>query len=207
MSSRKDPEQPPKGFSRRGFIRGVGISGGALGTGLLENEAVAQAQPKTQGPGAVPITLTINGKPMKATVEPRVTLLDAMRHYLDLTGAKRVCDRGTCGACTVLIDGKSVYSCTVLAIDAQGRKIETIEGLPVNNPVSAAFVNNDAQQCGYCTPGFVMAAHGFLKEHPTPTEADVRAGLCGNLCRCGTYMGVRQAVVQASRAMKGGQNG
>jgi len=183
----------------------VGIGGGALGTGLLENEALAAAAPV--GPGPVPITLTINGKPLKLNVEPRVTLLDAMRHQLDLTGAKRVCDRGTCGACTVLIEGKSVYSCTVLAIDAQGKKIDTIEGLPVNNPVSTAFVNNDAQQCGYCTPGFVMAAVGFLKEHPAPTEADVRAGLCGNLCRCGTYMGVRKAVVEAGVAMKGGSNG
>ena len=210
MSSRKDPEQPvppKKGFSRRGFIGGVGLGGGALGTGLLETEAQAQAQARGVGPGPVPITLTINGKPMKATVEPRVTLLDAMRHYLDLTGAKRVCDRGTCGACTVLVDGKSVYSCSILAIDAQGRKIETIEGLPVNNPVSVAFVNNDAQQCGYCTPGFVMASVGFLKEHPSPTEADVKTGLCGNLCRCGTYMGIRKAVVQAGVAMKGGSNG
>jgi len=209
VSSKKDPERPapPKsGFSRRGFIRGVGIGGGALGTGLLENEAVA-APAAPVGPGPVPITLTINGKPMKLSVEPRVTLLDALRHHLDLTGAKRVCDRGTCGACTVLIEGKSVYSCTVLAIDAQGRKIDTIEGLPVNNPVSTAFVNNDAQQCGYCTPGFVMAAVGFLKEHPAPSETDVRTGLCGNLCRCGTYMGVRKAVVQAGQAMKGGTNG
>jgi len=209
VSSRKDPERPapPKsGFSRRGFIRGVGIGGGALGTGLLEQEAVAAAAAPV-GPGPVPITLTINGKPMKLSAEPRVTLLDALRHHLDLTGAKRVCDRGTCGACTVLIEGKSVYSCTVLAIDAQGKRIETIEGLPVNNAVSTAFVNNDAQQCGYCTPGFVMAAYGFLKEHPSPTEADVRAGLCGNLCRCGTYMGVRKAVVEAGVAMKGGTNG
>ncbi len=153
------------------------------------------------------MTLTINGKPVNLTAEPRVTLLDAMRNYLDLTGAKRVCDRGTCGACTVLINGKSVYSCTTLAIDAQGKKIETIEGLPVNNPVSAAFVNHDGQQCGYCTPGFVMAAHGFLREHPNPTEADVEHGLCGNLCRCGTYMGVRKAVVEAAKGMKGGSNG
>jgi xanthine dehydrogenase YagT iron-sulfur-binding subunit len=208
VSSKKDPERlaPPKsGFSRRGFIRGVGIGSGALGTGILENEAVA-APAAPVGPGPVPITLTVNGKPMKLSVEPRVTLLDALRHQLELTGAKRVCDRGTCGACTVLLDGKSVYGCTVLAIDAQGRKIETIEGLPVNNPVSAAFVNHDAQQCGYCTPGFVMAAVGFLRENPNPTEAQVRAGLCGNLCRCGTYMGVRRAVVQAGTAMKGGSN-
>jgi xanthine dehydrogenase YagT iron-sulfur-binding subunit len=209
VSSKKDSELPAQsksGFSRRGFIRGVGIGSGALSTGLLEKEAEA-APAAVMGPGPVAITLNINGKPVNLTVEPRVTLLDAMRNYLDLTGAKRVCDRGTCGACTVLINGKSIYSCTTLAIDAQGKKIETIEGFPVDNPVSAAFVKNDAQQCGYCTPGFVMAAHGFLREHPKPTEADVEHGLCGNLCRCGTYMGVRKAVVEASRNMKGGNNG
>ena len=122
----------------------------------------------------MPVTLRINGKPVKLTIEPRVTLLDALRNYLDLTGAKRVCDRGTCGACTVIIDGKVVYSCTVLAIDAQGKNIQTIEGLSQNgkpHPVSAAFVNHDAQQCGYCTPGFVMAAKGF----PRPeSQSDLR---------------------------------
>ncbi|MGO9258078.1 MAG: (2Fe-2S)-binding protein [Bryobacteraceae bacterium] len=209
MSSKKDPELPARtksGFSRRGFIRGVGIGSGALSTGLLQREAAA-APAAVVGPGPVAIALTINGKAVNVTVEPRVTLLDAMRNYLDMTGAKRVCDRGVCGACTVLVNGKSVYSCNILAIDAQGKKIETIEGLPVNNPVSAAFVNHDAQQCGYCTSGFVMAARGFLLEHPNPTEADVEHGLCGNLCRCGTYMGVRQAVVEAAKGMKGANNG
>ena len=205
MSSRKDPA----GFSRRGFISGVGL-GGALGTGLLEREAAAAPVPaNVAGPGPVAITLTINGKPVNVTVEPRVTLLDAMRNYLDLTGAKRVCDRGTCGACTVILAGKTVYSCSVLAIDAQGKSIETIEGLAAGNnlhPVSAAFVNHDAQQCGYCTAGFVMAAKGFIDTHPNPTVEDVKHGLGGNLCRCGTYMGIRQAVVEAAKVMKGGKN-
>jgi xanthine dehydrogenase YagT iron-sulfur-binding subunit len=184
----------------------VGIGSGALGTGLLETEAAAAA-PATLGPGAVPITLNINGKPVNLTVEPRVTLIDALRNYLDLTGAKRVCDRATCGACTVIMEGKTVYSCTVLAIDAQGKKIETIEGLATGNtlhPVSKAFWDNDAQQCGYCTPGFVMACKGFIDEHPSPTEEEVKHGLGGNLCRCGTYMGIRKAVVQAAKEMKGG---
>jgi len=214
VSSRKDPEPPSKpkaGFSRRGFISGVGLGGGALGTGLLEREvAAAPAPPNVAGPGPVAITLTINGKPVKVTVEPRVTLLDAMRNYLDLTGAKRVCDRGTCGACTVILAGKTVYSCSVLAIDAQGKNIETIEGLAAGNalhPVSAAFVNNDAQQCGYCTAGFVMAAKGFIDKHPNPTMEDVKHGLGGNLCRCGTYMGVRPAVLEAAKQMKGAKNG
>ena len=216
MSSRKDPELPEQrktGFSRRGFIRGVGIGSGALGTGLLEKEATATpAAPNVAGPGPVPITLNINGKPMNLSVEPRVTLLDALRNYLDVTGAKRVCDRGTCGACTVIMNGKTVYACSVLAIDAQGKKIETIEGLAAPgqmHPVSAAFWNNDAQQCGYCTPGFVMAAKGFLDENPNPTMDQVKHGLGGNLCRCGTYMGVRQAVLDAAKTMKpkGGKNG
>jgi len=205
------PEKPKRGFSRRGFIRGVGIGSGALGTGLLEKEAEAAPAPAgVLGPGAVPVTLNINGKPLSLNVEPRVTLLDAMRNQLDLTGAKRVCDRGTCGACTVIMGGKTVYSCSVLAIDAQGKNIETIEGLATGNnlhPVSAAFWNNDAQQCGYCTPGFVMAAKGFLDEHPNPNMEQVKHGLGGNLCRCGTYMGVRQAVLEAAKQMKGGKNG
>ena len=210
MSSRKDselPAQPKSGFSRRGFIRGVGISGGALGTGLLEQEGVAAPAPaNVTGPGPVPITLNINGKPLKLSVEPRVTLVDALRNYLDLTGAKRVCDRGTCGACTVIMGGKTVYACTVLAIDAQGKEIQTIEGLATGNalhPVSQAFWDNDGQQCGYCMPGFVMACKGFLDEHPNPTEEDMKRELGGNLCRCGTYVGVRKAALQAAKAMKG----
>jgi len=155
VSSKKVPERPDTGFSRRGFIRGVGVSGGALGLLETETEAAAAA-PATVGPGEVPITLTINGKPVKLTVEPRVTLIDAMRNFLDLTGAKRVCDRGTCGACTVIMAGKTVYACSILAIDAQGKSIETIEGLTSTaglHPISKAFCDNDAQQCGYCTPG------------------------------------------------------
>jgi xanthine dehydrogenase YagT iron-sulfur-binding subunit len=211
VSSKKDPEpaqQTKSRFSRRGFLGGMGVGTGALSTGLLEREAQAAPAPaNVSGPGAVPITLNVNGKPLKLSVEPRVTLLDALRHHLDLTGAKRVCDRGTCGACTVILNGKTVYSCTVLAIDAQGKDIQTIEGLPANNPISAAFVNNDGQQCGYCTPGFVMATKGFLDHNPNPTPEQAQHGLCGNLCRCGTYMGVRQAVLDAAKAMKGAKNG
>jgi xanthine dehydrogenase YagT iron-sulfur-binding subunit len=206
VSSRKDPELPasPKsGFSRRGFIRGVGLGSGALGTGLLETEAVAAPAANVAGPGAVPVTLNLNGKPVNLTIEPRVTLSDALRNYLDVTGSKRVCDRGTCGACTVIMNGKTVYSCTVLAIDAQGKNIQTIEGLSTADklhPVSQAFWDNDAQQCGYCTPGFVMACKGLLDETPNPTVADLKHGLGGNLCRCGTYMGVRKAVLEAAKA-------
>ncbi len=213
MSSKKDPDAPqkaPSGFSRRGFIRGVGIGTGALGSGLLvETPVEAAPAGAVAGPDAVPVTLKINGKPYDLKIEPRVTLIDALRNYLDYTGAKKVCDRATCGACTVIMDGKVVYSCTVLAIDAQGKDIQTIEGLSQNgklHPVSAAFVNHDAQQCGYCTPGFVMAVKGYLDKHPNPTYEDVQKGLGGNLCRCGTYMGIRPAVLEAAKEMKGGRN-
>jgi xanthine dehydrogenase YagT iron-sulfur-binding subunit len=201
------PKKPKNGVSRRGFIGGVGI--GAIGTGILETPALAADSGKSSGPGAVPITLRINGKPYSLTVEPRVTLLDALRNHLEHTGAKRVCDRATCGACTVIVNSKVVYSCTVLAIDAQDKDIQTIEGLTSGSqlhPVSVAFVNNDAQQCGYCTPGFVMAAKGFLDKHPNPSYEDVEKGLGGNLCRCGTYVGVRKAVLEAAKEMKGGRN-
>jgi len=201
------PKKPKNGVSRRGFIGGVGI--GAIGTGILETPALAADSGKSLGPGAVPITLRINGKPYSLTIEPRVTLLDALRNHLEHTGAKRVCDRGTCGACTVIVNSKVVYSCTVLAIDAQDKDIQTIEGLTSGSqlhPVSAAFVNNDGQQCGYCTPGFVMAAKGFLDKHPNPSYEDVEKGLGGNLCRCGTYVGVRKAVLEAAKEMKGGRN-
>jgi len=213
LSSTLDPEKhkkPKSNFSRRGFLKGVSITGGALTTGILESEAEAQSTPAVAGPGDGPITLTINGRARKVNVEPRYTLLDTLRNRLDLTAAKRVCDRGTCGACTVIIDGKVMYSCSVLAIDAQGRQIQTLEGLSQNgqpHPVSQAWTNNDAQQCGYCTPGFVMAAKGLLDRNPNPTEEQVRKGLGGNLCRCGTYMGIRKAVLEAARTMKGGRNG
>lgn len=206
------PSQPLSKVTRRGFMGGVGLGGGALGTDLLESEALAQppGQPKVLGPGAVPITLQVNGKPHSLSVEPRVTLLDALRDHLDLTGAKRICDRGTCGACTVILDGKAVYACSVLAVDAQGKPIQTIESLSAPghlHPLIQAFVNNDAQQCGFCTPGFVMAASSFLEKTPHPTYEQVKKGLGGNLCRCGTYMGIRRAVVEAGAGMKGGARG
>jgi xanthine dehydrogenase YagT iron-sulfur-binding subunit len=137
-----------------------------------------------------------------------VTLLEALRNELELTGAKKVCDRGTCGACTVIIAGKPAYSCSVLAIDAQGKEITTVEGLtPAGklHPVQQAFVDHDAQQCGYCTPGFVVACKAYLDKHPNPTVEQVRKGLGGNLCRCGTYAGITQAVLQAAKQTKGGR--
>lgn len=194
------------GLSRRTFLKVSGIS---LSVPLVMGHRVIKvsgAEVKVFGPGKVPIQLTINGKNLSAQVEPRVTLLDALRNELDVTGAKRVCDRATCGACTVIIDGKPVYACSVLAIEAQGKSITTVEGLMQGenlHPVQQAFIDNDAQQCGFCTPGFVVACKAFLDRNPNPTPEQVKKGLGGNLCRCGTYMGVRAAVAQA--AQKGGR--
>lgn len=208
--TRFDNDPPKSGVSRRGFLGGIGIGGGALSTGILENDAqAATAAPGVMGPDEIPITLQINGKAYQVKVEPRVTLLDTLRHRLDLTAAKRVCDRGTCGACTVIVDNKAVYSCTTLAVDAQGKQIQTLEGIaagPNPHPIIAAFVNNDAQQCGYCTPGFVVASKSFLDHNPHPTYEQVKDGLGGNLCRCGTYVGIRKAVLEAAGA-KGGSRG
>jgi len=198
---------------RRTFLKGLGTSAVAVASvqvGAMADEINKAAGPgaSPQGPGAVPVTLTINGEKKDFQLEPRVTLLDALRNYGPLTGTKEVCDRGTCGACTVIVDKKVMYSCTILAVDAQGKKIETIEGLAPEgklHPVSQAFWDNDAQQCGYCTPGFVMASKGFLDRNPNPTYEQVKVGLGGNLCRCGTYVGVRKAVLQAAKEM-GGKN-
>jgi xanthine dehydrogenase YagT iron-sulfur-binding subunit len=207
MSDEKVKEKG-SGLSRRNFLKVSGISLSVplvVGHRVIE---VAGAQVKLFGPGKTQVTLLINGAKKVAEVEPRVTLLDALRHELDLTGAKRVCDRATCGACTVIMDGKPVYSCTVLAIDAQGKAITTVEGLSQGeklHPVQQAFVDNDAQQCGFCTPGFVVACKAFLDKNPNPTPEEVQRGLGGNLCRCGTYVGVRAAVLQAARAQKGGR--
>ena len=211
MSSNNDSEKDKRaqsGFSRRSWLRGAGIGTGVVGAGVLEQEAEAQAAPKLMS-GEVEIALDINGRKRSVKVEPRTTLLDALRNRMDLTGAKRVCDRGTCGACTVSVNGKIIYGCTMLAVDAVDKKIQTIEGLAPEgqlHPVSAAFVNNDAQQCGYCTPGFVMAAKGFLDTNPNPTQEQVEKGLAGNICRCGTYVGVRKAVLEAAKNYRGGSN-
>ena len=199
------PGKKKSPVSRRGFLQGSGVGAGVLTAGMLATpeEAAAQAA-ATVSTAAVAITLNINGKMLKATVEPRITLLDCMRQYLDLTAAKRVCDRGTCGACTVIVDGKVMYGCTMLAIDAQGRKIETLEGIAAKkHPIIQSFVNNDAQQCGYCTPGMVVASKGFLDRNPNPTFEQVKKGLGGNLCRCGTYVGIRKAVLEAANELKG----
>lgn len=206
MSSTKPTDGPQdaprrKGLSRRTLLQTASVGAGVAGSGVLAPEA-AQAAVKTYGPGTVSLKLNVNGQTKKVEVEPRVTLLDALRNHLDITGAKKVCDRATCGACTMIVDGDPVYSCTMLAIEAQGSKIETIEGLTGPggvHPIQKQFVAHDAQQCGFCTPGFVMASKALLDKNSNPTQAEVEDGLSGNICRCGTYMGLRQAVLDAAK--------
>lgn len=201
-------EKPDASVSRRSFLKGSGLALSVpLVAGTTRTVKAAGQDVKVHGPNKVTITLDINGKKQTATVEPRVTLLDTLRNDLDTTGAKRVCDRGTCGACTIHLNGKPVYSCSVLAIEAQGKKITTVESLEQNgklSPVQQAFCDNDGQQCGFCTPGFVMACTALLNKHPEPNAEQMKLGLGGNLCRCGTYVGIRAAVAQASAQIKKG---
>jgi xanthine dehydrogenase YagT iron-sulfur-binding subunit len=200
----KDPKCEPDnpGVSRRDFLKISGISAAVPLIAGSKTVMAAGREVPVHGPGKVPMEFTINGKKHNASLEPRVTLLDALRDQFELTGAKRVCDRAECGACTVLMDGKPVYACSVLAIEAQRKPITTIEALMQGgtlHPVQQAFVDNDASQCGFCTPGFIVACKAFLDKHPQPSPEDVRRGLSGNLCRCGTYHGIQQVIAQMAR--------
>ena len=193
MPSKKNDEP---GFSRRTFLKTVGAGG--VAAGVLGPPAAEAQGVKAAGPGAVPIQLNINGRVHKLEVEPRVTLLDALRTRLEITGVKRVCDRGVCGACTMMLDGKLIYSCSTLAIEAQGKPIRTVESLAqgtVLHPVQQAFCDNDGLMCGFCTPGFVLAVASLLEQNPKPTAEQARKALDGNICRCGTYKGVLAATL------------
>ncbi len=203
----KDPREHTKkdaGVSRRDFLRGSGVTAAATALGQVAlptiPEADAAAAPEGvqgKGPNAVRVSFTVNGQRVTTNVEPRVTLLDALRNHLDVTGCKRVCDRGTCGACTVLLEGKVVYACSMLAVEADGKEIRTAEALVQNGQldnVPGAFVRFDAQQCGFCTPGFVVAMKAVFEANPRPTPEQVEAGLAGNICRCGTYEQMRDAI-------------
>ena len=201
--------------SRRDFLKTVGVAATVTSTARV----TAEQGPAAIGPDAVPITLTINGQRHQLSVEPRVTLLDAMRTRLDITGPKRVCDRGACGACTVIIEppndaknassgprGRTYYSCSMLAIEAQGRNIRTVDGLAKGDqlhPVQQAFCDHDGLMCGFCTPGFVMATVALLEKNPNPTAEQARRALDGNLCRCGTNIGVLKAALAARGVTRG----
>ena len=199
-----------KGVSRREFLKVAGTS--AAITDLLvghkvEAESATEKVIRIPRAQTVPVTLKVNGKVYKLQLEPRVTLLEALRNHLNLTGTKKVCDRGECGACTVLMDGKPVYSCMMLAVDAEGHNIVTIEGLAKDgklHPVQEAFVEHDALQCGFCTPGFIMAAVGLLTQNKAPSLEEVREALSGNICRCGVYPQILAAVLDAAKRMRSG---
>jgi xanthine dehydrogenase YagT iron-sulfur-binding subunit len=199
MARKKHP------VSRRDFFRTVGAGSVAAAVVTVRPGASGQGAAAV-GPGEVPITLTINGQRHQLKVEPRVTLLDAMRDRLDITGAKRVCDRGSCGACTVIIDGRTYYACSMLALESQGRNIRTVEGLSHGaalHPVQQAFCDHDGLMCGFCTPGFVMATVALLEKNPAPTPDQAKRALDGNICRCGTNVGVLAAALNTKGVTRG----
>ena len=206
------PDQPlapalRHGISRRGFLKGAGLT--AAGTALLDGVQSLHAEsavPGTagvieMGPGPVPVQLRVNGVEHSLEIEPRTTLAEALRTHLGMVGTKIVCDRGVCSGCTVWLDKLPVNSCMTLAMDAVGRDITTIEGLAPSgemHPVQIAFVKHDAMQCGFCTPGMVMSCAALLERNPSPSEAEVRHAVSGNLCRCGTYPKVFAATIDAA---------
>ncbi|MBK8597389.1 MAG: 2Fe-2S iron-sulfur cluster binding domain-containing protein [Holophagales bacterium] len=203
-----DLDSGPGGVSRRGFLGSVLPA--AVGVAVASDALSAPAgkAPVAELPAAEPskLTLVVNGRTHKVLVEPRDTLLSVLREKLGLTGTKPGCERGECGACSVLIDGVPRYSCLTLALEAEGKAVTTVEGLMEGEelgPVQKAFVEEDAFQCGYCTPGQVIAAEGLLRANPDPTLDEIRLGVSGNLCRCGTYAHIFKAVGKAAELRKG----
>ncbi len=207
MAEEKDR---PTGISRRGFLKGMGggvLGSAALGEGLLGEKVGAALVGPEVLKGAQTIQLKVNGALRSAQAEPRTTLLSVLRDQLELTGAKEVCDRGQCGACTVLVDGEAMLACMILALDARGQEITTVEGLAQGeqlSPVQEAFAEKDALMCGFCTPGLVMAATALLQKNPNPSAEEIKQGVSGNLCRCGTYPKVFEAIQAAAGKMKRG---
>lgn len=209
MSNANSSPRPDSGpglstpVSRRNFIRSLGttaVSAATLGANAAAAELAQANAERPRGPDAVRIVLSLNGEPREFQVEPRTTLLEALRGPAGVTGPKEVCDRGTCGACTVLLDGVPVYACMLLAVDVEGRAITTIEGISRQGPtpLQQAIVAHDGLQCGYCTPGFVMSLTALAKTNPQPTEADVRKACSGHLCRCGSYPRIFSAALAAA---------
>ncbi len=202
MDRPDNKEQQPNALSRRRFFNSV--AAGATEAALLAVPAATNAQEIVEG-DLVRLTLTVNAKTHLLMVEPRWTLLHVLRDRLGLTGTKQGCERGECGACTVLIDGVPRYACMTLALEAAGREITTIEGLTQGTelgPVQQAFRDEDAYQCGYCTPGQIMSVEGLLRKTPQPTLEQVREGVSGNLCRCGAYAHIFKAVQRAAELKK-----
>ncbi len=199
-------EQPRRGTTRRMFLKSAGMVSatvaGAEMLGVAQIEAKSEAKASTLGPGKVPLKLRINDEVHAVNVEPRATLAEVLRDELHMTGTKIVCDRGSCSACTVMLDKTPVCSCMTLAVDVGGRSITTIEGLARGeelHPVQAAFIAHDALQCGFCTSGMVMSCAALLERNPKPSADEVKTAISGNICRCGTYPKVFEAVLAASQ--------
>lgn len=208
MTRSADPDPRHRTLSRRTFLAGAGgvAAGGALGARLEAAEhSVAKPESSVAQGGTVEVTLDINGHRRPVKVEPRTTLLSALRDRLAMTGTKSVCERGTCGACTVLLDGEPAYSCLTLAVSAVGRDVTTIEGLADGDGLSAVqeeLCAHDGLMCGFCTPGFAMSLTATIAREPDPTLDEIRAGCAGNLCRCGTYPHLFQAGLDAARRQR-----
>ena len=203
--------RPIPGVSRRGFITSVGTGAigvaAAAGLGAAAPAALPGAEVVPAGEMS-PVALVVNGRRHKMLVEPRWSLLYVLREKLGLSGSKAGCERGECGACTVLIDGKARYACMTLAVEADGAEITTIEGLMKGEelgPTQQAFAEEDAFQCGYCTPGQVMAAEGLLRANPSPSLDEIRQGMAGNICRCGAYAHIFKAVAKAADLKRQGR--
>jgi xanthine dehydrogenase YagT iron-sulfur-binding subunit len=199
-------DTPRVEVSRRGFLKGAGLTAATTvldtASTLAQNAGQAVSRTGGVGPDAVSIKLHVNGHEHAVSVEPRYTLAETLRDHLNLTGTKVVCDRGSCSACTVWVDGAPQLACMTLAIDAVGRKITTIEGLSHGeqlHPVQSAFIKHDAMQCGFCTPGMVMSCAALLERNPHPTLADVRQAVSGNLCRCGAYPKIFAATLDVAQ--------
>jgi len=199
-------EKQQRGTTRRTFLKSAGIvSASVAGAEMLSGvpRAEAETQADAVGPGKVPLKLRINGEVRAVNVEPRTTLAEALRDELHLTGTKVVCDRGSCSACTVMLDKTPVCSCMTLAVDVGDRSVTTIEGLGRGedlHPIQAAFIEHDALQCGFCTSGMLMSCASLLERNPKPSAEDVRTAISGNICRCATYPRVLEAVVAASQS-------
>ena len=203
MSQDEDHPKGAGGFTRRGLIKGLATT--AVASATAGAAALAEERTKTEASasGGLPVSVNVNGALKKGVFEPRTTLAEALRDAWGMTGTKVGCDRGACGACTVLLDGLAVNSCLTLVHDADGRKVTTVEGLgspEAMAPIQKAFVEADALQCGFCTPGFVVSCAGLLAKSARPTPHEVREAVAGNLCRCGTYTGVFAACEAAARA-------
>lgn len=204
--SNSSHDKQQRGTTRRTFLKSAGIvSASVAGAEMLSGvpRAEAEAQAGALGPGKVPLKLRINGEVKTLNVEPRTTLAEALRDELHLTGTKVVCDRGSCSACTVMLDKTPVCSCMTLAVDVGDRNVTTIEGLAHGedlHPIQAAFIEHDALQCGFCTSGMVMSCASLLERNPKPSAEDVRTAISGNICRCATYPRVLEAVVAASQS-------